>query len=58
MLGLRTNKGITEPFSSHSRVILERLEQQKLLRKTEDEHYVATQEGLHILNRIIEELML
>ena len=58
MLGLRTNRGITGPFPIQSRSILESKMQKGLLRKTEDGRYVATQDGLHILNRIIEDLMI
>ena len=58
MLGLRTNRGIAVPFPVQSRSIIESKLQKGLLRKTEDERYVATQEGLHILNRIIEDLMI
>lgn len=58
MLGLRTNRGIAGPFPAQSRSVIGRLAQKGLLRKTEDGRYVATQEGLHILNRIIEELMI
>ena len=58
MLGLRTNKGITGPFPSHSRSVLDSKIQDGLLRETEDGRIVATQQGLHILNRIIEDLMI
>ncbi len=58
MLGLRTNRGIAGPFPVQSRSILESKMQKGLLRKTEENRYVATQEGLHILNRIIEDLMI
>lgn len=58
MLGLRTNRGIAGPFPAQSRSVIGRLAQKGLLRKTEDGRYVATQEGLHILNRIIEDLMI
>lgn len=55
MLGLRTNIGI------HKEVIQGDLSahiKAGLLRETKDGHIVATQEGLHILNRIIEDLMI
>ena len=58
MLGLRTNRGIVLPISSQSRSKVERLAQNGLVRITDDDHIVATQKGLHILNRIIEELMI
>lgn len=55
MLGLRTNRGIPaniieKDYSIHTEA--------GLLRETEDGRLVATQNGLHILNRIIEDLML
>ena len=58
MLGLRTNRGIAEPLSSHSRSVIESKMQQGLLRKTDDGRIVATLQGIHILNRIIEDLMI
>ena len=59
MLGLRTNKGVPDSFVTQNRVILESLKANGLLReKTEDKRIVATQEGLHVLNRIIEDLMI
>ena len=58
MLGLRTNRGIAEPLSNHSRSVIESKMQQGLLRKTDDGRIVATQQGIHILNRIIEDLMI
>lgn len=58
MLGLRTNRGIVLPISSQSRSKVERLAQKGLVRITDDDRVVATQYGLHILNRIIEELMI
>ena len=55
MLGLRTRQGIP-------RQILQRDPQTfinaGLLRETEEGNIVATQEGIHILNRIISELMI
>ena len=58
MLGLRTNRGILEPTSVQSRSNLERLVANKLLKRTDEGRVVATQNGLHVLNRIIEELMI
>ena len=55
MLGLRTNKGvernaIKKDVKAHIAA--------GLLRETGDGHIVATQQGLHLLNRIIEDLMI
>ncbi|MBO7457957.1 MAG: radical SAM family heme chaperone HemW [Paludibacteraceae bacterium] len=58
MLGLRTHRGISEPTTSQHRANFERLIQNGLLQRTEDKRIVATQQGLHILNRIIEDLMI
>ncbi len=58
MLGLRTSRGITGPFPMQCRSIIERSLQKGLLHQTEDGRIVATQKGLHILNRIIEDLMI
>lgn len=58
MLGLRTNQGINGPFSEQSRSIIESFTRSKLLTTTADGRVVATQQGLHILNRIIEALMI
>lgn len=58
MLGLRTNKGVPETLPSQNRVVLESLKAKGLLRETEDKRIVATQKGLHVLNRIIEDLMI
>ena len=55
MLGLRTNKGI--PYD----LVGERADKHidsGLLRRTPDGNVVATQQGLHILNTIIEDLMI
>ena len=55
MLGLRTNKGI--PYD----LVGERADKHidsGLLRRTSDGNVVATQQGLHILNTIIEDLMI
>ena len=51
MLGLRTNKGIEKRGTTHWL-------DNKMLRETPDGRLVATQQGLHILNRIIEDLMI
>ena len=62
MLGLRTSKGIRLDDTQRSRAGrgqvagLDRFS--SLLRLTDDGRLVATQEGLHVLNRIIEELMI
>ena len=61
MLGLRTRKGVplsdVDVRNGHDMVAgLDRFS--GLLRLTEDGRLVATQEGLHVLNRIIEELMI
>ena len=61
MLGLRTARGIDKVCTSRLRGIHETstsLVQRGLLRETEDNRLVATQKGIHILNRIIEELMI
>ena len=58
MLGLRTDKGIYETSSRRCRDKYETFTREKLLRRTPDHRLVATQKGLHILNRIIEELMI
>lgn len=57
MLGLRTNSGIDEQIASRSQDKIEILIQDKLLTRTNG-RLVATQRGLHVLNRIIEELMI
>lgn len=55
MLGLRTNKGVpAELLQGRAQRHIE----SGLLRLTEDSRVVATQQGIHILNRIIEDLML
>lgn len=62
MLGLRTNHGIDiEALAKQNPIIIEgvaKLEKQELLRTTLSGRTIATQKGLHILNRIIEELIL
>ena len=58
MLGLRVNRGIPDSFPIHSQGQMERYIRQGLLCKTDDNRIVATQKGIHILNRIIEDLMI
>lgn len=55
MLGLRTNKGVSckEIQGDVSRYV-----EEGLLRETNEGKIVATQRGIHILNRIIEDLMI
>lgn len=55
MLGLRTNRGVAK---SLIRKDISEYVIKGLLRETEEGHIVATQQGLHILNRIIEDLMI
>ena len=55
MLGLRTNKGVER--GAIKKDVKAHIEA-GLLQETEDGHIVATQQGLHILNRIIEDLMI
>ena len=57
MLGLRTAKGCMLSPSVDRRLIVGNYIQSGLLREEEDGRIVATQKGLHILNRIIEDLM-
>ena len=57
MLGLRTSRGIVGPFSVQHRSIIESKLQNGLLQE-KDGRIVATQKGLHILNKIIEDLMI
>ena len=61
MLGLRTNKGI--PVSdvdvrNANEMVTRMTGKNPLLRVTEDGRLVATQKGIHVLNRIIEDLMI
>lgn len=58
MLGLRTNRGISVGNTEATRGKLESYIAKKLLKQTDDGRIVATQKGLHILNRIIEDLMI
>ena len=60
MLGLRTNRGIMYSDTPPLRDTVDQLGYLKngLLRKTEDGRIAATQKGLHVLNRIIEDLMI
>ena len=55
MLGLRTNKGVER--GAIKKDVKAHIEA-GLLQETEDGNIVATQQGLHILNRIIEDLMI
>ena len=55
MLGLRTNKGVPKEML-HGDV--SNYIELRLLKETEDGRIVATQQGIHILNTIIEDLML
>ena len=58
MLGLRTNQGISGAIPVQLRSVIGSKIQQGLLRQTDDHRIVATQQGIHILNRIIEDLMI
>ena len=63
MLGLRTSKGIDpQPVNmllhNGREIIAEMTNSLKLLRHTEEGRIAATPKGLHVLNRIIEELMI
>ena len=58
MLGLRTRQGISDALPEQSRSVSDRFVAEGLLRRTADGRLAATQKGLHILNRIIEELMI
>jgi oxygen-independent coproporphyrinogen-3 oxidase len=58
MLGLRTAKGCKLSPSVDRRLTVVELSKKGLVRVTEDGRLVATQKGIHILNRIIEELMI
>ncbi|MBO6306225.1 MAG: radical SAM family heme chaperone HemW [Paludibacteraceae bacterium] len=58
MLGLRTAKGCMLSPSVDRRLTVGNYIQSGLLREEEDGRIVATQIGLHILNRIIEDLMI
>ena len=57
MLGLRTRTGIVESLSRRSRANLEPFSRDGLISRRNG-RIIATQKGLHILNRIIEELMI
>lgn len=60
MLGLRTNKGIeinTPAISQKWAEVGPALIREQLVELTDDNRIIATQQGLHVLNRIIEELM-
>ncbi len=61
MLGLRTKKGIlvSDVDVRNANEMVTRMRgKNPLLRVTEDGRLVATQKGIHVLNRIIEELMI
>ena len=58
ILGLRTNQGISGAIPVQLRSVIGSKIQQGLLRQTDDHRIVATQQGIHILNRIIEDLMI
>ena len=58
MLGLRTAKGCMLSPSVDRRLTVGNYIQSGLLREEEGGRIVATQKGLHILNRIIEDLMI
>lgn len=58
MLGLRTRQGISSSFPVQRRSVIDSKIQNGLLRETNDHRIVATQQGIHILNRIIEDLMI
>ena len=58
MLGLRTCRGLHASLSVDRRSTVGKLLENQLLRMTEDGRLVATQKGLHVLNRIIEDLMI
>ena len=55
MLGLRTNRGVAK---SLIRKDISAYIANGLLRETEDGYVVATPQGIHILNRIIEDVMI
>ena len=57
MLGLRTSKGCRLSPSVDRRLTVGKLREKEWIRETEDGRIVATQKGLHVLNQIIEELM-
>ena len=58
MLGLRTDKGCWLSPSVDRRLTVGKLSRKGLVRVSEDGRVIATQEGLHVLNRVIEELMI
>lgn len=58
MLGLRTCLGIDSEAIRGQFGVLEQYIQRHLLKKTPAGRIIATQQGIHILNRIIEELMI
>jgi len=58
MLGLRTDKGCRLSPSVDRRLTVGKLSKKGLIRVSEEGRVIATQEGLHVLNRVIEELMI
>ncbi len=62
MLGLRTNQGIPLAAIADLRngreMVARMVQEDRYLRLTEDGRLVATQKGLHLLNTIIEDLMI
>ncbi len=61
MLGLRTNKGILlsdVDVRNANEMVTRMTGKNPLLRETDDGRLVATQKGIHVLNRIIEDLMI
>ena len=59
MLGLRTDQGIAEKDLALSPAgAVQGWIEQDMLRNTDDGRIVATQKGIHLLNRIIEDLMI
>ena len=61
MLGLRTKKGILVSdvdVRNANEMVTRMTGKNPLLRVTEDGRLVATQKGIHVLNRIIEDLMI
>ena len=58
MLGLRTSRGISDAIPVQFRSIIDSYIEKGLLRETDDHRIVATQQGIHLLNRIIEDLMI
>ena len=55
---MRTLYGIRETEITTAHDALESYIAQHMLKRTEDGRIIATQNGIHILNRIIEDLMI